>query len=230
MPADTATVVHMLAAAARAAPGAEALVCGPDRLTYTGFVRCVAGLARELQQSGASGNRIALLLDNSVDMAIALFAVQAAGAQAVPLNPLATAAELRPILEDAAPSLVFAEPAYAHLAAPWPVRACGAGGQRLTTWQSDAGARLEPRGLPAPDALASLQYTGGTTGRAKGVELTHAAIAANILQRDSLLPSRVGCERVLSVAPLYHVYAIATGKLLKTELREEFGGRVAVRG
>jgi len=44
------------------------------------------------------------------------------------------------------------------------------------------------------------------------------------------LPSRVGCERVLSVAPLYHVYAIATGKLLKTELREEFGGRVAVRG
>ncbi len=67
--------------------------------------------------------------------------------------------------------------------------------------------------LPRPDALALLQYTGGTTGRAKGVELSHGAIAINVAQRESLLPGKQG-DRVLCVMPLSHAYGMAMGLFL----------------
>jgi long-chain acyl-CoA synthetase len=86
----TPTVVHMLADAAARAPDAEAVLCGADRLTYREFVRCVAGLARELAAKGVRGGRVALLMENSVDIVVAMFAAQAAGAQVVPLNPAYT--------------------------------------------------------------------------------------------------------------------------------------------
>jgi long-chain acyl-CoA synthetase len=73
--------------------------------------------------------------------------------------------------------------------------------------------------LPDPDEPATLQFTGGTTGRSKGVELTHRAVSTNVSQREALLPTRSGAERVLSVAPLYHVYAVAMGLHLAAHAR-----------
>jgi long-chain acyl-CoA synthetase len=66
---------------------------------------------------------------------------------------------------------------------------------------------------PSPDSLALLQYTGGTTGRPKGVELTHGAIAVNVAQREALLPSRRG-DRILCMMPLSHSYAMSMGLFL----------------
>ena len=90
----SATVVHMLADAATRAPNAEAVVCGADRLSYREFARCVAGFARELVAQGVRGGRVALLMENSIDIVVAMFAAQAAGAQVVPLNPAYTPSEL----------------------------------------------------------------------------------------------------------------------------------------
>ena len=61
----------------------------------------------------------------------------------------------------------------------------------------------------APDDLAVLQYTGGTTGTPKGVMLTHANLATNAWQVQAWFPdSRIGHERVLAVLPLFHVFAM----------------------
>ena len=59
---------------------------------------------------------------------------------------------------------------------------------------------------PAPDALALLMYTSGTTGRPKGVMLTQANLAANAqaISREHLLSA---ADRVLGVLPLYHINA-----------------------
>ena len=192
------TVVHMLANTAARAPDAEALVCGTDRLNYRDFSRCVAGFARELIARGARGGRVALLMENSLDIVVAMFAAQAAGAQVVPLNPAYTPSELEPILRDADPVMVLREV------------------PNLTGWIGEA--TLGGDLLPDPDSLAALQYTGGTTGRAKGVELTHRATAVNIAQREAVLPTRPD-DRVLSVAPLYHVYAINMGLHLAVHAR-----------
>jgi long-chain acyl-CoA synthetase len=58
----------------------------------------------------------------------------------------------------------------------------------------------------APNDLALLQYTGGTTGRPKGAMLSHANLATNALQVDSLDPWG---ERdvILGALPLFHVFA-----------------------
>src|SRR6185436_17042187 len=62
-------------------------------------------------------------------------------------------------------------------------------------------------------ALSILQYTGGTTGRSKGVNLTHRAVSTNVTQREALLPSGSE-EKILIVTPTYHSCAIAMGLLL----------------
>ena len=169
LPRRYETVVNMLADAAARAPDAEALVCEDRRLSYRVYLRCVAGFARELERVGARGGRVALILGNSLEAAIATFAVHAAGAQLVPLNPIYTARELRLILEDAAPTVVLYEAANEAVVAPLlralgiaTAIALGPGGRRLDVWRDEAVALPDS---PAPDDLATLQYTGGTTGR-----------------------------------------------------------------
>ncbi|MCO8162313.1 long-chain-fatty-acid--CoA ligase FadD1 [Pseudomonas sp. 21LCFQ010] len=62
---------------------------------------------------------------------------------------------------------------------------------------------------PASDDVAVLQYTGGTTGVAKGAMLTHLNLIANMLQCRELMGSNLneGCEVLITPLPLYHIYA-----------------------
>ena len=63
-----------------------------------------------------------------------------------------------------------------------------------------------------PDNLALLQYTGGTTGTAKGAMLTHRNILANVLQLVSWVRDlENGKERFLCVLPFFHVYGMTVG-------------------
>jgi long-chain acyl-CoA synthetase len=60
-----------------------------------------------------------------------------------------------------------------------------------------------------PDDLALLQYTGGTTGVAKGVMLTHANILANVMQISAWFPElRRGQERLVAILPFFHVFGM----------------------
>ncbi|PIJ51417.1 long-chain-fatty-acid--CoA ligase [Erwinia sp. OLTSP20] len=73
------------------------------------------------------------------------------------------------------------------------------------------------------DDLAFLQYTGGTTGVAKGAMLTHRNMQANLAQTKATYGSllRDGDETVVTALPLYHIFALTVNCLLFTEL----GGR-----
>ena len=215
------TVVHMLADAAAQSPELPALCCEGESLSYQAYAACAAGLALELNAQGiGAGHRVVLLMGNSLDIAIATLGVQASGAQLAPLNPLYTLHELEPILEDCAASAIFYDAELADRIAPvlqkFPPQhrmAVGLGGRRLSALPHDVAlARRLP--LPDPQALSTLQYTGGTTGRSKGVNLTHRSIALNVSQREALLPIRKGCERLLAPTPLFHVYAVAMGLYL----------------
>lgn len=210
LPPVHATVVHLLHDAATKNPDGEALVCGTERLTYSQYLGAVSSFARELVANGMAGERVALLMSNSIDIAVATFAVQAAGAQVVPLNPAYTAHELLPILRDAAPAMLIYDAALEATVAPVATEAgitrtltIGAGARRLNSGDGPL-----PQ-FPDPQSLSTLQYTGGTTGRSKGVDLTHRAIATNISQREALLPTEKDSDRVLAITPLFHVYATA---------------------
>jgi long-chain acyl-CoA synthetase len=85
------------------------------------------------------------------------------------------------------------------------------------------------RGLALPDTtvraedMALLQYTGGTTGRAKGAVLTHGNLAANVAQTLKWLAGTLkeGEETVVTALPLFHIFALTANLLLFVKL----GGR-----
>ncbi len=209
------TVVHMLADAAVRRPDAPALKDWRQSLTYGEYARCVAGLAREIAAHAAPGAVVLTLLDNAAETCVALYAAMASGAQVCSGNPAYTARELREIIEDAAPAVAIVHAArlgvYRAAIEGLPAHALIVVEDAfafLAPWRGEAALALDPS-KALPDALAVLQYTGGTTGRAKGVQLTHRAVAANVAQREALLPTRMDRERILCLMPLFHSFASA---------------------
>ena len=213
LPRTPVSVVHMLADAARARPEEAAISFEGTRLNYRQYAAAVAALAASWRERVAPGERVALVMQNSLDLAVATFAVHALRAQVVALNPGYSARELSFMLEDAAPSLVVHDQtAKADIAQCFPAlpaeRVIATSGGSSFAALADQGHAL-PQNLPSHDDLATLQYTGGTTGRPKGVNISHRHLAFNLAQREALLPTQYGAETVLCVMPLFHVSAVA---------------------
>jgi long-chain acyl-CoA synthetase len=79
------------------------------------------------------------------------------------------------------------------------------------------GEGLSPDGVEVrPEDLAFLQYTGGTTGVAKGAMLSHANISANILQSEAWITPvfRRKTATLITPIPLYHIFALTANCLL----------------
>lgn len=206
------SIVAMLEATVAGFPQRPAVVFGETTWTYSELRRIARGLARVF---GTKGGRIATLLPNSLLACATPYAAASAGAQLVPLNPLYTARELEYMLRDAAPRLLVVDDALIERVRPvlgrcTMLRASDLSA-RFAEWLAGEDASLP---LPDPESDGLLQYTGGSSGRPKGVILTHRALSTNIAQRESLLPIARGCERVLCVMPLFHSYAMAMGLFL----------------
>ena len=200
------TTLDMLQRAADTRPDHIALVCGDQRLSYAQYLSRVQALAGALVALGATGRRVAIVLRNGIDIAVTLFAVQAAGATAAALNPDYTAHELSPILAQTDPVAVLTHDDLRGLLAPLVAGNCPV----LTVADLEERHRQDAE-LPAldPDAIAVLQFTGGTTGIPKGAMLSHRAVCTNIAQREAVLPTVSGEERVVCVMPIYHSFAAA---------------------
>lgn len=207
----------LLARAARDHPERTALVCGTHRVGYRRYATQTWATARRLRETTRLGDRVATLLGNSDLACVMTLALQCAGNQHVPLNPLYTARELEFILRDAQPALLVADGPCSAVAAPL----AAALGIRLVL-EDEARAWMKPEpgmaDTPVDDADAQapalLQYTGGTTGQPKGVILGRDAIATNVLQRELALPTRYGADSVLCAMPLFHSYGMAMGLFL----------------
>jgi long-chain acyl-CoA synthetase len=67
-----------------------------------------------------------------------------------------------------------------------------------------------------PDNVAFLQYTGGTTGVAKGAMLTHRNLVANMQQASAWIGKNVkyGAETIVTALPLYHIFALTANGLV----------------
>jgi long-chain acyl-CoA synthetase len=148
------------------------------------------------------GERVVVMMENSPDVGAVYHAVARAGAVVTPVIFLASVEELRRIIVDAEPSLVIASPLVSDT-----VQAA-VDGVRVAMDPGDLGSSdplpIVDRG---DDDLAALVYTGGTTGRAKGVMLTHANIW-EAGRRGHEAGHVDGIDRSLSCLPLSHSYGV----------------------
>jgi long-chain acyl-CoA synthetase len=211
------SLVHMLLAAVEAQPDLPAVILERQRITYADFGRAVAGLASRLESAGVKrGERVILLMANSIEMDVALMAVMATCAQVAPVNPFLTLPELvRQLGDMSARAIVcdqLSQEKAAAVAAQFgiPTRlTLGAGGVTLDAWKADASLTLDRTRLPKQDDIALLLFTGGSTGVPKGVNHTHRGLFNSILQHVTVWPCKFGEERFLNVAPMFHIWGLA---------------------
>ena len=159
------------------------------------------------------GDRVVLCMANCPEVGVACAALWRAGAVATPVLFLLTEAELRHVFADSGAVAAVTTPEFLPkvraAAGDLPVVVVGTGpADAVTTrWeQLESGGELSLVDR-TPDDLAALLYTGGTTGRSKGVALTHAGLDA--AGAAAALAARApGRTRSLLPLPLAHVYGL----------------------
>jgi long-chain acyl-CoA synthetase len=227
-------LADILAITAVERPNAQATEFLGAQLTFLDLKRRADALAAALARLGiVKGDRVGIMLPNCPQYIVSAFAILRLGAIVVNINPSYTAREALIVAGDSGVRLVITLDALAPLvqsirsqcaieqvivtslaeysAAPAPPPEI-ADTLALTSLLTPVTGNDLPRVPIAPDDLAVLQYTGGTTGTPKGAMLTHGNIWANVVQTETWTnPAYVlnGTERYLVVIPYFHIYAFA---------------------
>ncbi|MEO6196448.1 MAG: amino acid adenylation domain-containing protein [Thermoanaerobaculia bacterium] len=176
-----------------------------DSLTYVELERSAASIAAALRAVAAPGDRALLLHAPGIDFIASFFGCLLAGVAAVPAHPpqpRRDSPRLRAIARDAAPRVVLTTSSLRKMA--------GAGlGQAPelaeAVWIAvdELPARAWNGSGPAPDSIAFLQYTSGSTALPKGVMVTHA----NLMHNERMIRAAFEQDEesvVVGWLPLYH--------------------------
>jgi len=195
--------------AARVHAERTAVVDGDTVLDYAALHRRAGQLARGLSALGVErGDRVALLAGNGHRFLEAFCAVPAMGAVLVPLNHRLAEAEQRAILDHSGARLLLSDRDPGGLASCVDRVVALPDGYETLLAQHAAGAGPGHGVEVGEDDVAVLFYTGGTTGRAKGVTLTHRNLVANAFQKA--LACSLSRDDVFLAAPaMFHVAGIA---------------------
>lgn len=207
-------------------PGQVALIHGARRITYGEMNQQCNRLAQFLDHAGvAPGDRVAVCMDNTSEMVASMFGAWKAGAAVLPLNPSMKGEKLSYVLNNSRAAALLTHDAKLealgeclgqcahlrrvlvtgdrHLASPPLTQPVDSLDQILYGTQT-------PETLPtrcSDSDLALLLYTSGTTGKPKGVMLTHANIHAAAVSITSYLANTAE-DVVLDVLPLFFGYGL----------------------
>lgn len=237
------SAITQIARHAKVHPSMVAVNYEGREVTYAELHELAGRFAAGLRADGVGpGDRVAYAGHNSLTFLVTYFAAIWVGAAFVPVNFRLAAPEVRAVIEDSRPDLVVAESAHAMLIDgfldevavrrsllvdddPWLESPAGLSDgwhsfERFRTAHAEA-----PPHVPQSDAdLAALLYTSGTTGKPKGVMLTHGNLWWNWVNVDSVVDTRFG-DVCFAAAPLFHIGGF-NAVALRTITR---GGTLVVR-
>jgi amino acid adenylation domain-containing protein/non-ribosomal peptide synthase protein (TIGR01720 family) len=189
---STQTIDGLVRARAASCPDATAVICGDQKVSFSGLMADadrLAGLLRDDYGAGP-GTLIGVFVERGPDMVTALLAVLIAGAAYVPLDPEYPAGRLEFMLADSAAPLVITQ---SCLASRLPQ---GPDGPALLVRDEDRvrdELAARPAGPPVPLAgpgdLAYVIYTSGSTGRPKGVMVEHGGVVNYLAWCDEAYPA-----------------------------------------
>src|SRR5260370_6773035 len=167
--------VHSLGGVSGYYPERAALVVEGATLAFRQLHERVQNIVAAFAANGlAAGDRLALLLPNSPEYIELVYACGWLGVTAVPINARLSAAEIDRVLLDAKPRGLVRQSSLPKPAVqlPW----------QLVLDEKPLDIRNDPCPDPVydPEAILALTYTSGTTGRPKGVKVTHATILPTV--------------------------------------------------
>ncbi len=199
--------------------------------TYRDFNELASKMANALISLGLSvGDTVGLYLPNCPQFLIGYYGILRAGGIVVPINPMLTGNDLAFIIKDTGmkailtiteavntieqaktPGLQIISTNLTGLLEPASNQPDSPGVLALEELLTSASG-ADPEIPIDPNAIANLQYTGGTTGRSKGAMLSHANLLANAVQfRDWFKNVYTdGNGRFLGVIPFFHIYGLTT--------------------
>ncbi|QFT62153.1 class I adenylate-forming enzyme family protein [Roseivivax sp. THAF30] len=207
------TRVHeMIAASAAPRPRAVAVIDGTARISWQTYARMTEEMAAVLSGLGVGpGDRVMIVAENCLALAVAIFAASRLDAWAVPVNARMSSAELSRIEDHAEPKVILFT---SHVSKDAAAHAGALKAEKLHTDVGELHVAARRGGAPEPlepgaEQVAVILYTTGTTGAPKGVMLTHgnlifAARASRDLRR--LMPE----DHVYGALPLTHVFGLAS--------------------
>ena len=218
------TLSDVLARHARVRPGDLGFVDPHRRCTFAEMDEQVTRLANALSASGVrSGDRVAVIGHNSLELVEVWFATMRLGAIAVPVNFRLVADEIAYVLADSGASVVATDlacaPAVARARkkAPYVRNVLTVG----RDWDQNGTAAGDI--TVADEAPAFIIYTSGTTGFPKGAVITHRNLFAHALSVIATLGHRRDDDCWMANAPLFHIAGVSG--MLPTLL---IGGRVVI--
>jgi long-chain acyl-CoA synthetase len=193
------TLAPLVRARALRQPAGEAVVGGGGRRTWAELATRAAGVGHALRRLGVGrGDRVGILATNSTEWIEVLLGTLWIGAVVVPLNYRLAPAECRRVLEDAGlTALVVAPDLSPAVRFDGPTLRLDASHERALA----GAARDEPPVEVAPEDLAVIVYTSGTTALPKGVMWSHGGLLASAAVNP--FPSTLAAgARILVCAPL----------------------------
>jgi long-chain acyl-CoA synthetase len=223
-------LAHLIARAARVFPERLAVADGERAwLDYRGLAARAARIAQWMRETLGlgTGDRVALYMTNCPAYLEVLGATWWAGCAAVPVNAKLHPQELAYILQDSEARALFVTPDLAHAAASVAASAVviDVSSERYAAlYASDREAALAD---VAPTDLAWLFYTSGTTGRPKGVMLSHRNLYAMTLAYFADVDTIAPGDSIVHAAPMSHgsgLYALPHLAAAATQVIPASGG------
>ena len=191
-------------------PRATAVACSGKTLDYETLNARANRLARHLRKSGVEpGALVALCLERSIDMAVAVLAVWKAGAAYVPIDPSHPEDRVDYMLEDAGARSIVTTVAWADRVGRYDDCVVYMDADLLIGEHDDSNLDLE---VP-PQALAYMIYTSGTTGRPKGTLISHDSLENAYLGWDHAYRLQDECRAVLQAASF--PFDVCTGDIVR---------------
>ena len=212
----TLSLPHVIASHAFLTPNAEAVVCNAHRLTWKQLVDRVNRIANALLAQGLRpGDKVATLLNNSVEQLELILGTIAARGVIVPLSELMASESLAAMLQNSEARYLFASEETAHRIEPINSLLTGIEPKNLILIDKSApgwtayGEWLRPFSSSSPavdyrhDDPVSILYTSGTTGTPKGMEHSHFSRLLYPLGLGPYLEIDRRARTILTT-PLYH--------------------------
>ena len=211
------------------------------KMTYRQLGEAVDKAAEGFRQNGIKkGDTVGILLPNSPQFIASYFGALKAGAKVVALSPLDSAADVAGKVADSEAKMIvtldnpklypLVEPLVGtgkleKLAVATLNDAMGidgdpapqtVGNDAILSWKKLLDNKgIATENIPAIDPekdVAVLQYTGGTTGKSKGAELTHQNLHANVVQSSHWFSDQIqpGQDKMMGILPFFHIFAMTT--------------------